>query len=294
MKSTTSTKDPYSRSSSQLVDCLLQLAIDEDLGDLGDITTKAIVPAHLQAQCSILVKQPGVVAGLELASLIFKRFDPDISTEILVKDGTSVDGKLTRIANVTGPAGPILTGERLVLNVMQRLSGVATTTRKYVDAVAGTNIKILDTRKTTPGMRHFQKEAVRIGGGTNHRFGLFDAILIKDNHVRIAGDVARAVQLARKAYPDKRIEVEVTNFQEVEMALNEKADAILLDNMTPDQVRESVRMIDKKAFIEVSGGVTLDNIKNYLIPGVDTIACGALTHSAPSIDISLEVEKFYD
>jgi nicotinate-nucleotide pyrophosphorylase (carboxylating) len=277
-----------------LVAALLELSIEEDLGKNGDITTKATVPANLKAQCTILCKEPAVVAGLRIAQSIFTRFDKEITIIRLVEDGTFVEGADTRIATVCGPAGPILSAERLVLNLMQRMSGVATTTRKFVEIAQGSGIQILDTRKTTPGMRQLQREAVRIGGGTNHRFGLFDAILIKDNHVRIAGNVAKAVQLARKAYPDTRIEVEVTNFEEVDMALTERADAILLDNMTPAQVEESVKIINKKAFVEVSGGIALNTIKNYLIAGVDAISCGALTHSAPNIDMSLEVEKFYE
>jgi nicotinate-nucleotide pyrophosphorylase (carboxylating) len=277
-----------------LVEALLELSIEEDLGKIGDITTKATVPDNLKADCTILCKEPAVVAGLRVAQSIFTRFDKEITVIRLAEDGTFVGGANTQIATVRGPAGPILSAERLVLNLMQRMSGVATTTRKFVEIARGSGIQILDTRKTTPGMRQLQREAVQIGGGTNHRFGLFDAILIKDNHVRIAGNVAKAVQLARKAYPEKRIEVEVTNYDEVAMALAENADAILLDNMTPAQVEESVKLINKKAFIEVSGGIALDTIKNYLIAGVDAISCGALTHSAPNIDMSLEVEKFYE
>jgi nicotinate-nucleotide pyrophosphorylase (carboxylating) len=295
MNTTSTVKNNTSTSRADaLVTALLELAIEEDLGKDGDITTNATVPTNLKAQCIILCKEPAVVAGLRIAQSIFTRFDKAITLVLSVEDGTVVEGPSTQIATVHGPAGPILSAERLVLNVMQRMSGVATTTRKFAEIARGTGIQILDTRKTTPGMRQLQREAVRIGGGTNHRFGLFDAILIKDNHVRIAGNVTKAVQLARKSYPDKRIEVEVTDFDEVAMALAENADAILLDNMTPAQVEESVKLINKKAFVEVSGGIALDTIKNYLIAGVDAISCGALTHSAPNIDMSLEVEKFYE
>jgi nicotinate-nucleotide pyrophosphorylase (carboxylating) len=245
-------------------------------------------------QCVIEGKEPAVVAGLELAQKVFERFDPRIGLECLVEDGDLIDGARTRIALVNGPAGSILTAERLVLNLMQRMSGVATLTRKYAQLVKPHGIQILDTRKTTPGMRQLQKEAVRIGGGTNHRFGLYDAILIKDNHVKIAGGVAQAIKLAKIRYPDKRVEVEVTNLDEVKQALEQKADAILLDNMAPQMVNDSVALIDGKAFIEVSGGITLDTISAYFIKGVDAISCGALTHSAANVDMSLEVEKYYE
>jgi nicotinate-nucleotide pyrophosphorylase (carboxylating) len=278
----------------ELLEALIALAIEEDLGGDGDITTKATVPEKLKAECTILCKEPAVVAGLGVARAVFARFDKDIEMISLVDDGAWIGGDCQDIATIKGPAGAILSAERLVLNLMQRMSGVATTTRKFVELTAASGIKVLDTRKTTPGMRQLQREAVRIGGGTNHRFGLFDAILIKDNHVHIAGGVAKAVQLARHAYPDKRIEVEVTNLEEVGMALAEKADAILLDNMTPALIEESVKLINKQAWIEVSGGIALDTIVNYLIPGVDAISCGALTHSAPNIDLSLEVVKFYE
>jgi len=277
-----------------LVAALIDLAIAEDLADAGDITTLATVPGSLMCQCVIEGKEPAVVAGLELAQKVFERFDPRIGLECLVEDGDLIDGARTRIALVNGPAGSILTAERLVLNLMQRMSGVATLTRKYAQLVKPHGIQILDTRKTTPGMRQLQKEAVRIGGGTNHRFGLYDAILIKDNHVKIAGGVAQAIKLAKIRYPDKRVEVEVTNLDEVKQALEQKADAILLDNMAPQMVNDSVALIDGKAFIEVSGGITLDTISAYFIKGVDAISCGALTHSAANVDMSLEVEKYYE
>ena len=277
-----------------LVTALIDLAMSEDLADAGDITTLATVPGSLMCQCVIEAKEAAVIAGLELAQIVFQRFDPRIRVEPLSKDGDQVDGTRNRIALITGPAGSILTAERLVLNLMQRMSGVATLTRKYAQLAEPHKIQILDTRKTTPGMRQLQKEAVRIGGGVNHRFGLFDAILIKDNHVKIAGGVAQAVKLAKIRFPDKRVEVEVTNLDEVKEALTERADAILLDNMSTQMVKQSVDLIDGKAFVEVSGGITLDTLSTYFIKGVNAISCGALTHSAANIDMSLEVEKYYE
>lgn len=288
------TKSAITTGRKDLVTDLIDLSIAEDLGDAGDITTLATVPGSLMCQCVIEGKEAAVVAGLELSQRVFERFDPRISVEPLLKDGDYIDGARNRIALVNGPAGSILTAERLVLNLMQRMSGVATLTRKYASLAQPHGIQILDTRKTTPGMRQLQKEAVRIGGGSNHRFGLYDAILIKDNHVKIAGSVAQAVKLAKIRFPDKRVEVEVTNLDEVKQALTEKADAILLDNMSPQMVQESVAAINGKAFIEVSGGITLETIVTYFIKGVDAISCGALTHSAANVDMSLEVEKYYE
>lgn len=271
----------------------LDLAISEDLGpEPKDVTTDALVSEAAHASGHLYCKQPGVISGLSVAAKVFERFDRLIEVVQLVPDGAVITAEQpVAIAAITGLANPILKAERLALNLMQRMSGIATFTHGFVSKAAPLSIEILDTRKTTPGLRVFEREAVRAGGGTNHRFGLFDAILIKDNHVRLAGGVLQAIQAARSASPrDMQIEVEVTSFDEVQQAIEGRANRIMLDNMTPDMVQTAVEMIAGKAYIEVSGGINLSNIDRYLIRGVNGISIGALTHSAPSLDISLEVE----
>lgn len=267
----------------------IDLFIEEDLGkDHLDITTESVIPADVTATASFLFKQNCVVAGLNLMPEIFKRFDPSIKIEMLAKDGQSIENAPTTLATIKGNARALLSGERLALNILQRLCGVATVTKKYVELAQPLGIKILDTRKTTPGMRVFEKMAVEIAGGTNHRFGLYDQILIKDNHLVVAGSITKAVQEARKKNPGIIVEVETTNESQVKEAFDCKADIIMLDNMKPDMIKRCIELTNGIAKFELSGGINLSNIQDYLIPGVYAISVGALTHSAPSIDISLE------
>ncbi len=255
----------------------------EDVGD-GDVTTEAIVPADARLEASLLLKEQGVVCGLAPAEEVFRALDPDVEFEQLVRDGTAASGE---VARVSGNARALLTGERTALNLLGRLSGIATLTRRYVDAVAGTGATILDTRKTTPGLRELEKLAVLAGGGTNHRFGLYDAILIKDNHLRLGGGIAQSVESARRT--GLPVEVECESLDDVRDALAAGADSILLDNMSPAGLREAVLLIDGRAKTEASGGVTLDNVRSIAETGVDFISVGALTHGARSLDVSMEV-----
>lgn len=275
----------------ELVSRSLDLFIEEDLGkDRRDITSEAVIPANTTASASFLFKQDCVVAGLAFMPEIFRRFDPSVQMELFVKDGQCIDHAPLPLASVRGNARALLSAERLALNLLQRLCGVATMTKRFVDLAAPAGIKILDTRKTTPGMRVFEKMAVEIGGGTNHRFGLYDQILIKDNHLVVAGSITRAVQKARERFPEVVVEVETTNEKQVLEAFEARADIIMLDNMKPEMIKRCLEITGGKAKFEISGGVTLSNIESYLIPGVYAISIGALTHSAPSVDISLEFE----
>jgi nicotinate-nucleotide pyrophosphorylase (carboxylating) len=273
-------------------DELIDLALREDIGG-GDITSLATVPADVQAQGTLLAKAPGVISGLEVAGEVFQRVDPAVIFTPLVHDGQQV-AAMTPIATVGGPARSLLAGERVALNLLQRLSGVATVTARYVDAVRGTRARIVDTRKTTPGLRALEKAAVRHGGGHNHRFGLTDGVLIKDNHLAAVGGpqrVARAITMAREAAPHTlRVEVEVTTLQELAEALEAGADIVMLDNMDTETMREAVAMTDGRALLEASGGVTLDTVAGIAATGVDLISVGALTHSAPALDISLDFD----
>jgi len=255
----------------------------EDLGD-GDVTTEAVVPADARLEASLLLKEDGVVCGLAIAEAVFHELDPEVEFEPLVHDGDRLRGK---VARVSGNARALLTGERTALNLLARLSGIATLTSRYVDAVAGTGTAILDTRKTTPGLRSLEKYAVRCGGGTNHRFGLYDGVLIKDNHLRLGGGVAESVRRAREA--DLPVEVECETLDDVRAALDAGADALLLDNMTLAELREAVLIVGGRAHTEASGGVTLDTVRAIAATGVDSISVGALTHGARSLDVSMEV-----
>jgi nicotinate-nucleotide pyrophosphorylase (carboxylating) len=261
-------------------------ALAEDVGP-GDVTTETTVDADARGTARLLVKEPGVVCGLEAAAAVFRALDNDIHFEPLVDEGARIDGP-TAVATVAGPLRAILTGERVALNLVGRLSGVATLTRTYVDAVEGTPAAILDTRKTTPGLRLLEKHAVAAGGGRNHRFGLYDGVLIKDNHLRATGSVAAAVERARAA-TELPLEVECDTLEQVGEALDAEADAILLDNMTLAQLREAVALAGGRARLEASGGITLENVRAVAETGVDEISIGALTHSARSLDVSLEV-----
>lgn len=268
----------------------LELAKREDLSREGDVTTNAIVEPNRRGKAKLLCKQRAMVAGLATFELVFRSFDAEIKVTNLVDEGAQIDAPPQAIALVEGSARAILTAERLALNLVQRMSAVATVTSKYVALAKPAGIAIRDTRKTTPGLRIFEREAVAIAGGENHRFGLFDAILIKDNHIEVAGSIDKAIELARRAQPDKPIQAEAATLEQVQLAVKAKVDSLLLDNMTPDMVRQAVALIDGACFIEVSGGINLTTIENYLIAGVNAISVGALTHSAPSIDLSLEME----
>jgi nicotinate-nucleotide pyrophosphorylase (carboxylating) len=267
----------------------IDLALAEDIG-AGDVTTLSTVPAHATATGVMLVKQTGVLSGLEAARYVFARIDPSIAVHWLAEDGDAVSAG-TVIANLEGPARTLLTAERTALNLLQRLSGVATATAAYVAAVAGTNARIIDTRKTTPGLRALEKQAVRHGGGHNHRFGLSDGVLIKDNHLAAIGGadrVTKAVHAARENAPHTmKIEVEVTTMAETAEAADAGADVILLDNMSLAEMAEAVRIVGGRALTEASGGVRLDTVRSIAETGVDLISVGALTHSAPALDISL-------
>jgi nicotinate-nucleotide pyrophosphorylase (carboxylating) len=273
-----------------LVDDAIAAALDEDLGLAGDITTLATVPPEARALGIIGARKPGVVAGLQLVDAAFGALDPDVNMKVLVSDGSAAEAGAT-IARVSGNARALLTAERVAMNFLGHLSGIATLTRAYVDKVAGTRARIIDTRKTTPSLRAFEKVAVRAGGGTNHRFGLFDAILIKDNHIVAAGGIKAALERARaQAGHMVKIEVEVTTLDELDAALAHAPDAVLLDNMTPPMLSEAVARVAGRAVTEASGGVSLDTVRAIAETGVDLISVGALTHSAPCLDVGFDFE----
>ena len=269
------------------VDALIALALQEDVRT-GDITGEATIPADRRCTAVILAKATGVVAGVEVVRAVFRALDPDVHVEILVADGTAIVPPLD-LVTLEGPARSILAGERTALNLLGRMCGIATLTRTYVDAIAGTGARILDTRKTMPGMRILDKYAVACGGGVNHRMGLYDAFLIKDNHLQVAGGVTAAVALARAAHPDRSITVEVENLDQLREAVRCHTERIMLDNMSPDLMREAVSIVDGRAEVEASGGITLDTIREVALTGVDVISVGALTHSANWLDVSMEV-----
>lgn len=273
------------------LDQLIESWLKEDFGAEGDITAQATIPAESQAGATLCVKQPGVVAGLAIFERILHRVDASIEFEALVTEGSFIENVPATVARIHGPSRALLGAERTALNILQRLSGIATVARQFTELATPVGIQILDTRKTTPGLRALEKWAVKTGGGTNHRIGLFDRILIKDNHIAIAGGVPQAIAASREKFPKHSIEVEVTNLEQLQEALNGKAETIMLDNMSPTMINQAVAMVNGKAFIEVSGGVNLSNIRDYLIPGVNAISIGALTHSVKSVDISLEVEE---
>ncbi len=267
---------------------IVRRALDEDLGTAGDITTEATVPAEARARGKFLVKADCVLAGLEVAIETFRILEPTVQVAIRKSDGEwCAAGDV--VAEVTGTARTLLVGERTALNFLQRLSGIATQARRFVHASGGL-ITVLDTRKTTPGLRVLEKYAVRAGGATNHRVGLFDALLIKDNHIRLAGSLSDAVSKARSRQPGLAVEVEAETLDQVNEALLAGADTILADNMRTSDIREAVRRASGRAKIEISGGVTLDRIPELAATGADYVSAGALTHSAPAIDISFEIE----
>jgi nicotinate-nucleotide pyrophosphorylase (carboxylating) len=262
---------------------VVRLALEEDLGS-GDLTTDRIVPEDATCEGALLLKEPGVVCGLSFAESVFTTLDPEVRFEPLAADGNrSSPG---RIAELSGTTRAILSGERTALNLLGRLSGIATLTRRFVDAVEGTGATILDTRKTTPGLRALEKYAVRCGGGQNHRFGLYDGILIKDNHLKVAGSIGVAVARARNG---RQVQVEAETLADVREALAAGADSILLDNMSPHELAQAVAIVEGRARLEASGGVSLETIREIAETGVDFVSIGALTHSARSLDVSLEV-----
>jgi nicotinate-nucleotide pyrophosphorylase (carboxylating) len=262
----------------------IQSALAEDIGP-GDVTTNSIVPEAAEMRGQIIAKQNGVIAGLDVAAAVYTMLDPRVTFETHVAEGTLVENR-QKLATVYGPARALLTGERAALNFLGRMSGIATLTRQYVNAVAGTNAIILDTRKTVPGLRLVDKLAVKRGGGQNHRIGLYDMILIKDNHIDFAGSLTAAVQLARAAHSGLEIEVETRTLEDVKIAIDLGVERILLDNMSPDMMRQAVALNNRRAKLEASGNITSENIRAVAETGVDYISTGALTHSVIVFDVS--------
>jgi len=274
-----------------LIDKFISDSLNEDVGD-GDHTSLATIPAGTQGKAKLLVKDEGILAGVELSLEIFRVIDAELKVTVFLNDGAKVKPKDVAF-EVEGDVRSILTAERLVLNCMQRMSGIATKTRQIADLLEGTNTKVLDTRKTTPGMRYLEKWAVRIGGGVNHRFGLYDMILIKDNHVDYSGGIRQAIENTQQYLNDQNkklaIEIEVRNLEELQEVLETGGvNRILLDNFNVDTLREAVNIIGGRFITEASGGITIDNIREYAACGVDYISVGALTHSVKSLDLSLK------
>lgn len=275
----------------ELIDRLIDLAFAEDIGD-GDHTTLSCIPEDAMGKSKLLIKDPGVLAGVEIAKEIFHRFDPTMQVEVMMEDGSEVKpGDVAMV--VTGKVRSLLQTERLMLNVMQRMSGIATMTRRYVKQLEGTHTRVLDTRKTTPGMRMLEKEAVKIGGGVNHRIGLFDMILLKDNHVDFAGGIDKAIHRAKEYCKEKgkdlKIEIEVRNLDELQQVLDlGGVDRIMFDNFTPELTRKAVEMVGGRYETESSGGITFDTLRQYAETGVDFISVGALTHSVKGLDMSFK------
>lgn len=275
----------------ELIDKLIDLAFAEDIGD-GDHTTLSCIPATAIGKSKLLIKEKGILAGIEVAKEIFNRFDPSMKVEVFIKDGTEVNpGDVAMI--VEGKIQSLLQTERLMLNVMQRMSGIATMTNKYAKQLEGTNTRVLDTRKTTPGLRILEKMAVKIGGGVNHRIGLFDMILLKDNHVDFAGGIDKAINRAKEYCKtnnkDLKIEIEVRSFDELQQVLDlGGVDRIMFDNFTPEMTRKAVEMVNGSCETESSGGITFDTLRDYAECGVDFISVGALTHSVKGLDMSFK------
>lgn len=278
------------KTTDELIDDLLTLAFAEDVGD-GDHTTLSTIPDSAMGKQHLLVKEDGILAGVEMARRVFAKFDPELKMTVFINDGSHVKpGDIAFV--VEGKVRSLLQTERVMLNIMQRMSGVATMTARYQERLAGLKTKVLDTRKTTPGMRLLEKEAVKIGGGMNHRIGLFDMILIKDNHIDFAGGIPQAVASAKQYLKEKgknlKIEVEVRNTEEINQALEAGADRIMLDNFTPARTAEAVKLINGRAEVESSGGITIDTLRDYAECGVDFISVGALTHSVKGLDMSFK------
>lgn len=275
----------------ELEDRLIDLAFAEDIGG-GDHTTLCCIPADAMGKSRLLIKEDGILAGIEVAKKVFARFDKDLQVEVYINDGAFVHaGDVAML--VSGRIQSLLQTERLMLNIMQRMSGIATMTNKYVKLLEGTNAKVLDTRKTTPGMRMLEKQAVKIGGGVNHRIGLFDMILLKDNHVDFAGGIANAIDRCHKYQKennlDLKIEIEVRNFDELQQVLEKGGvNRIMLDNFSVEDTRKAVEIINHRFEVESSGGITIDTIRSYAECGVDFISVGALTHSVKCLDMSFK------
>ncbi|MDR0962970.1 MAG: carboxylating nicotinate-nucleotide diphosphorylase [Mediterranea sp.] len=274
-----------------LIDRLIDLAFAEDIGD-GDHTTLSCIPATAQGKSALKIKEAGILAGIDIAKMVFHRFDPTLQVEVLIPDGTPVKpGDIPMI--VSGKVQSLLQTERLMLNILQRMSGIATTTHKYQQQLQGTKTHVLDTRKTTPGMRILEKMAVKIGGGENHRIGLFDMILIKDNHVDFAGGIDKAIHRAKEYCKENhkniKIEIEVRNFDELQQVLDlGGVDRIMFDNFTPADTKSAVEMVNGRYETESSGGITFDTLRDYAVCGVDFISVGALTHSVKGLDMSFK------
>ncbi len=275
----------------ELIDQLIALSFAEDIGD-GDHTTLSCIPATAMGKSRLIIKEEGIIAGVEMARKIFHRFDPEMKMEVYINDGAHVKpGDIAFV--VEGKVQSLLQTERLMLNVMQRMSGIATITNEYVKLLEGTKCRVLDTRKTTPGMRIMEKDAVRIGGGCNHRIGLFDMILLKDNHIDFAGGIPQAVTRAQEYCKAKgknlKIEVEVRNFDELDQVLAlEGVDRVMLDNFSVENTRKAVEIVNGRLEVESSGGITFDTIRSYAECGVDYVSVGALTHSVKSLDMSFK------
>lgn len=274
----------------EFLDRLIDLALDEDLGPGGDVTTRALLSPDATGKAELWAKQPLVLAGTQAFARVFQRVDPDVKIQFLAAEGEWLPKK-ARVANLSGRLGSLLTAERTALNLIQRTSGIATLTREAVRAIGKGKLKLLDTRKTSPGMRALSKEAVRAGGGTNHRYGLFDGVLIKDNHIAaVGGSVAEAVRRARANVPRLvKIEVEITRLEQLEEAIGAGAHILLLDNMSDAQIAKAVKMVNGRAELEVSGNISIERLPRLAKLGVDYASMGALTHSAPAVDLSLEV-----
>jgi len=275
----------------QLEEKLIDLAFAEDIGD-GDHTTLCCIPEDAEGRSHLLIKEEGILAGVEVAKKVFARFDPTMQVEVLMGDGSKVKpGDIAMV--VTGKVRSLLQTERLMLNIMQRMSGIATMTNRYVERLHGTGTRVLDTRKTTPGLRMLEKQAVKIGGGTNHRIGLFDMILLKDNHVDFAGGITKAIDRCHAYLEEKglklKIEIEVRNFDELNEVLNHGGvDRIMLDNFSVEDTGKAVKLIDHRYETESSGGITFDTIRDYALQGVDFVSVGALTHSVKGLDMSFK------
>lgn len=281
--------NPLPNLNSMLIDQAVRAALEEDLGRAGDITTEATIPESARARALIVAREAGVIAGSDIAIAAFRMMEPSVRFDTHVKDGTMITTGTVVLA-VEGPARAILSAERVALNFMGRLSGIASSTARYVDAVKHTKARIVCTRKTTPNLRAFEKYAVRCGGGSNHRFGLDDAILIKDNHIAVAGGVVNALRAA-KAFAGHlvKIEIEVDTLDQLDEVIKEGADVVLLDNMKPEQLKEAVRRVGGKMLTEASGGVNLSTVAAIAESGVDMISVGALTHSVKVLDLGLDI-----
>lgn len=268
---------------------LIEIALEEDIGP-GDITTENLINKNLKGLGEVVAKEPLVIAGLDIARQVFEQLDPDISFRTNFSDGDFIE-KGKKVLEVEGELRALLMGERTALNFLQRLSGIATHVRSYMDSIANKNVRLVDTRKTTPGWRALEKYAVRVGGAHNHRMGLYDGVLIKDNHIAVCGGIKKAIEsIKNKLSHLVKIEVEVSDLDGVKEALEAGADVIMLDNMDIDQIKEAIEFINGKSVVEISGGVTIDSLNQLADTGVDIISAGALTHSARSVDISMRIK----